>query len=405
MVTPKIALPAIALVPFIMALGNGIIIPMFPTMKHILRLTSVEVSLIMSVYSISASSVLLFVGYLSDRFGRKRVMIPSLIFCGMGGIISGLSADLPHPSYELILIGRMIQGIGAAGTTPLALALIGDLYHGPEQGKALGLLESSGSLAKVISPVLGSVIALITWKLVFFVFAILSFALSFFLLMTIEETQKENFISCAQYLERMSRTLKKDGRRLLPVFLLGSLNLCILYGSLFYLSFVLEKQYKIYGVSKGILIAAPLIGMVVAAYLTGLKIKQNMLFIRKGLLIGLFLLINSFTIISFYEQLFLSPVFLSCACIGIGIFLPCLSTLIIRISGESERGMIVALYECFRFLGVASGVPLFGWLLKRSHFILFLSVSGFCLLAFVFVLLNNQLTVVSLDTIQEEALE
>src|SRR3954469_23339331 len=181
---------AIGSIPLILVLGNSMLIPILPKMKTELNLTQFQTSLIISVFSISAAVMIPILGYLSDRFSRKAIVIPALILYGSGGILAGAAAAWFSNAYTWILAGRVMQGIGAAGTTSMAMALTGDLFKGGEQSKVLGLVEASNGLGKVVSPIIGSLLALLVWYAVFFAFPI--FCLASILLTTffIEEKKK-----------------------------------------------------------------------------------------------------------------------------------------------------------------------------------------------------------------------
>src|SRR5699024_11558899 len=97
----------------------------------------------------------------------KVIIIPSLILTSIGGLIAGIGSSTLN-SYIWLLIGRVIQGIGAAGSAPIAMALTGDLFKGEEQSRVLGILESSNGLGKVLSPILGSLFGLIVWYSIFY---------------------------------------------------------------------------------------------------------------------------------------------------------------------------------------------------------------------------------------------
>src|SRR5699024_11770545 len=118
---------AIGSTPLIMTLRNSMLIPIFPAMKSALDLSQMQVSLTITVFSIAAAIFIPILGYLSDRFSRKIIIVPALILFGLGGLLAGFgAATFPH-AYAWILIGRTLQGIGAAGTAPIAMALTGDL--------------------------------------------------------------------------------------------------------------------------------------------------------------------------------------------------------------------------------------------------------------------------------------
>lgn len=102
-------------------------------------------------------------GFLSDRYGRKPIMVPALFVYGLGGLICGFAALFLKDPYILLLVGRVVQGAGAGGTYQLAMALTGDTFQSNERTKALGLLEAANGLGKVLSPILGSLIALFSW--------------------------------------------------------------------------------------------------------------------------------------------------------------------------------------------------------------------------------------------------
>ena len=73
------SLLALSSVPLIMTLGNSMLIPVLPAIEEALDITSLQASLIITVYSVMAIILIPIAGYLSDRVGRKKVIIPSLI--------------------------------------------------------------------------------------------------------------------------------------------------------------------------------------------------------------------------------------------------------------------------------------------------------------------------------------
>src|SRR5699024_3558697 len=143
---------------------NSMLIPVLPMMEKGLGISPFQSSLIITVYSLIAIVLIPFAGYLSDRFGRKKIIVPSLIITAIGGLISGLAAMFINESFILILIGRIIQGIGASGTFPVVLPLIGDMYKEDQKVSAgLGMVETSNTIGKVLSPIVGASLAMITW--------------------------------------------------------------------------------------------------------------------------------------------------------------------------------------------------------------------------------------------------
>ncbi len=81
---------ALSSVPLVMTLRNSMLIPVLPMMEKKLSVTSFQVSLIITVYSVVAIICIPIAGYLSDRFGRKNIALPCLLIAGLGGVVSAL---------------------------------------------------------------------------------------------------------------------------------------------------------------------------------------------------------------------------------------------------------------------------------------------------------------------------
>ena len=373
---------ALASVPLTLVLGNSMLVPILPTLARELRVTSFQSSLVITLFSVAAGLVIPAAGYLSDRFGRKRVMIPSLLLYGGAGVLAGFGA-IWH-SYGVLITARALQGIGAAGTAPIAMALVGDLYKGGTESQAQGLIEASNGTGKVLSPILGSLLALWVWYAAFFafpVFCLLSvLALAFFIH---EPERPDSPQPLIPYLRSIGDLFRKDGRWLAASFFAGSLALFILFGALFFLSDILEAPpYGINGVRKGLVLAIPLLGMVATSLITGNFIKKSGKRIRLLTNAGLALMSVSLgAAVWFHANLYGLVTLLTLSSIGTGLLLPCLNTMITGATDKAKRGMITSLYGSLRFLGVAFGPPLFGWLMNISHRIVFMVVTALALLA------------------------
>ncbi|RED64188.1 MFS transporter [Cohnella lupini] len=373
---------ALSTVPLVLVLGNSMLVPILPTLQSELGISKFRSSLVISLFSVSAAIIIPIAGYLSDRFTRKSVMIPSLILYGGAGILAGFAAV--WDSFGLLIGARALQGIGAAGTAPIAMALVGDMYKDGQESQALGLIEASNGTGKVVSPILGSLLALIVWYAAFFAFpafCLLSLLAVLFLIK--EPKRSEPPQALKAYLKSIKRIFATDGRWLLSSFFAGSLALFILFGILFFLSNLLEEPpYTIEGVRKGFVLAIPLLGMVLTAYLTGTLIRKNGVLMRWLMNIGLALMVVSLALaIWFNSNLYVFIGLLTISSIGTGLLLPCLNTMITGAVEKAERGMITSLYSSLRFFGVAFGPPLFGWLMGISHQLVFITVSSLSLIA------------------------
>ncbi|GAA4862941.1 MFS transporter [Paenibacillus vulneris] len=385
---------AIASVPLVLVLGNSMLVPILPQMQEQLGISKFQSSLVITLFSVTAGIIIPISGYLSDRFSRKGIMIPSLIIYGAAGVLAGFGAV--WKSYWIVIIARAIQGLGAAGTAAIAMALAGDLYKGATESKVLGLTEASNGIGKVVSPILGSLLALIVWYAAFFAFPVFCLLSLLSVMFFLKEPKKEQAPpKLKPYLQKIGSILKQKGRWLITAFFSGSLALFILFGVLFYLSDILEDApYNVKGVMKGLVLAIPLLGMVVTSYTTGANIKKNGTLMRWLMNIGMVLMTLSLGACIFFlgKNIYFLIGLLTVSSIGTGLLLPCLNTMITGSVQKEERGMITSIYNSLRFLGVAFGPPLFSWMMDISHQTVFISVTALSLitLGLVFFLIKPQ---------------
>jgi ACDE family multidrug resistance protein len=372
---------AIASVPLVLVLGNSMLIPVLPQMQRALKISQFQTSLIITIFSLTAGLFIPIIGYLSDRFTRKSIIIPSLILYGGAGILAGFGAV--WESFPIVITARAIQGLGAAGTAPIAMALVGDLYTGGTESQALGLTEAANGTGKVVSPIIGSLLAIIVWYAAFFAFPLFCIVAIFAVLLLIKEPKKKKEApKLKEYIKSIGGIFKKKGKWLIPSFFAGSFALFILFGVLFYLSDILEqKPYQIEGVKKGLILAIPLLGMVVTSYTTGSIIKKNGILIRWLMNIGLIITTTALALTIFFNKnLYVFIGLLTLSSIGTGLLLPGLNTMITGAVSKGQRGMILSLYSSLRFFGVAFGPPLFSWLMGINDRYVFISVSALSLL-------------------------
>jgi MFS transporter, ACDE family, multidrug resistance protein len=373
---------AISSIPLILVLGNSMLIPVLPKMKSELDISQFQVSLVISAFSIAAAISIPVLGYLSDRFSRKAIIIPSLILYGVGGLLAGVASAWFDNSYTWILAGRIMQGMGAAGTAPIAMALTGDLFKGGEQSKVLGLVEASNGFGKVISPIIGSLLALLFWYAAFFAFPVFCLISVLFTIFFIKEKKsKKEPPPVGKYIKGLVSVFKTEGRWLFAAYLTGATCLFTLFGILFYISDILEKDYQIDGVLKGSILAIPLLVMTITSYITGSKIGKKMKLMKTLIILGLLLMTTSFASLIFFKKLVPFFAVLAVSSIGTGLVLPCINSFITGSVPTDRRGFVTSLYGSVRFLGVAIGPPVFGSLMAWSRSGMFLITAGLTLLS------------------------
>lgn len=374
----------LAAVPFIMVLGNSMLIPVFPQLERELGLTQFQVGLLVTAFSIPAGIVIPFTGALSDHIGRKTVIFPALLLYGIGGLAAGFASIWISKPYGWILAARILQGIGAGGTYQIALALTGDLFPESERPKAVGILEAANGLGKVVSPVSGAALGLLIWFAPFFAYGILSIPIAFAVWFLVQEPKSDkNKQSAKEYWTSLKAIFREKAAPLLTTYLTGAVGLFLLFGLLSFVSDELELKHHMTGVIKGLYLAIPVAVMAIAAYAMGYLLQDRNAWLMPTIVIGLSLATIGLVGLAFLSSLAFLIVLTSVIGLGIGVKLPALNTLVTGASEADERGLITALYGTVRFFGVALGPPAFGLAQDFSRILMFLIGAGFALASLV----------------------
>ncbi|UMZ74077.1 MFS transporter [Natranaerofaba carboxydovora] len=397
----SLKLYTLSFVPFIMVLGNSLLIPAFPQIQEALNITQFEVGLLITVFSISAGVTIPIVGFLSDKIGRKIIIIIALFLYALGGLISGFAALLMEDPYTIMLGGRLIQGFGAGGTGPIAMALAGDLFQESKRTKAMGVLEAFNGLGKIVSPILGAVIVVLFWFSPFFVYPVLAIPVIIFMWIVINEpenksTGADSKNSFNDYFSGIGNIFKKQGWYLIGTYLAGFSVLFFLFGTLSYMSDILEIRYGLFGVLKGVVLAIPVIVMATTSYTIGKVIKTDRSLMEYAVVGGLLFGSIAFLFIALFiesDYVFFAAIVL--AGISAGVILTSVNTLVTSSTTGRARGGVTSLYGSVRFFGVAAGPPAFGWMVQVSRIFMFGMAAGFLLLMTIFsyiviLVVNNQ---------------
>lgn len=384
----KWSIISIASIPLIMTLGNSMLIPVLPLMEKKLDISKLQSSYIITVYSIVAIFLIPVAGFLSDKYGRKVVIIPSLILAGIGGLISGWAAWKSENPFLLILLGRVLQGIGAAGAFPIVLPLVGDMFKRDKDiSTTLGVIETSNTFGKVLSPILGSFLAGVIWFLPFFsipLFSLVSLLLILFLVKKPKGDKHE--LSFGKFIKNTKEIFAEHWRWLTAVFLIGAILMFVLFGFLFYLSSTLEERYDFGGIRKGFLLAFPLAALCIASFTSGKVIADSLPRMKWISFFGV-VLAGAAVIAQLFSDHFIYSlaVFVFCG-IGIGSALPCLDAILTQNIKKEMRGTITSIFSSMRFIGVAAGPPVTAILMKQNGKSVIFVLAGVSIVAALLVL-------------------
>ena len=133
--------------------GFGIVIPILPFISPRLGGDAFDVALVIAIYSLCAGLVGPFWGGLSDRIGRKRVLMICLLGGAFSYVLLGMATEL-----WAVYVARGFGGL-MAGSLPVASALLADLSTPDRRAKAMGLVGTAFGLGLILGPLLGGLLA------------------------------------------------------------------------------------------------------------------------------------------------------------------------------------------------------------------------------------------------------
>lgn len=179
-------------------MGVPLVSPVLPALRSVFGISDAGAGLIITAYTLPGVFLTPFVGLLSDHFGRRPVVVPLFFLYGIAGGAIGLG-----PSFELVVLLRFLQGVGASGLMVLAITLVGDFFDGARRDAVMGVNGSAIGVGAATYPLLGGALATLGWNVpfAFFGVSILVGAVAAF---TLEEPAIEAPPSLPDYLSRLS---------------------------------------------------------------------------------------------------------------------------------------------------------------------------------------------------------
>jgi EmrB/QacA subfamily drug resistance transporter len=136
-----------------------------PALQADLGATITDVQWVIEAYALFLGALILVGGSLGDQFGRKRVFLTGVIWFTAASIFCGLAT-----SASFLIVGRALQGIGAAFLVPGSLAIISATFGDADRGRAIGTWSGFSAITAAIGPVTGGwLIEHVGWRSVFFV--------------------------------------------------------------------------------------------------------------------------------------------------------------------------------------------------------------------------------------------
>jgi DHA1 family bicyclomycin/chloramphenicol resistance-like MFS transporter len=248
-------------------LSTDMYLPSLPSIQQHFGATAGQAQWTLSAYLLGFALGQVFYGPLSDRRGRKRVMLIGLTLYALANFASAMA-----PSLEVLIAARFLQGVGAAGPMVLARAIVRDLHEGREAGQQLARMGTIMGIVPAIAPMLGAGIEILSgWRMNFLAVVFLAIALGIAVVRRLPETLKQPLFSPFSVREIMRGygELCRDGR-FTSFAVLSAVTYAGLFAFISGSSFVIQGHF---GLSPAGFAAA--FGVMVLGYILGTVIAQK----------------------------------------------------------------------------------------------------------------------------------
>lgn len=202
--------------------------PVLPQIVDVFGISRQHVALLVTFFTLPGVFLGLLFGILTDRIGRRQILVPSLLLFGVAGVLCGFA-----PNFSVMLFFRFLQGIGGAVLGTISVTILGDNFRGHDLVKAMGYNSSVLSVATASYPALGGILASVHWRLPFFLPA-LAVIVAVWVIVSLKSPEPEKKEQLKGYLKNALSGV--FNLRLGFIFGLGFLTFMLLYGP--YLSFL-----------------------------------------------------------------------------------------------------------------------------------------------------------------------
>lgn len=215
-------------------------LPAFPAVAKDLLTSDAAIQLTLTATTLGFALGQLIVGPLSDSLGRRRPLIVMTAVHVLASVGVALA-----PTVELVMVGRAFQGIGAAGSAVVAMAMVRDMFGGQRMIRVLSRMALVQGFAPVFAPVIGSqLLRVMDWRGIFVFLAAYGIVMCLVASLLIPETLPDHRRGPVQLRVIGARYRKLLGSAaFVGVALIGAATATTLFAYLTASSFVLQDQY------------------------------------------------------------------------------------------------------------------------------------------------------------------
>ena len=189
------------------ALSTDLYLPALPNVMEVLQASQTQVNLSLSLFFISFAIGILIWGPVSEKYGRKPILLIGLTLYILSSAGCALSFNV-----TLLIVSRVFQAFGGGAAGAVVTAMVKDMYDGRKRESVLALVMTMVIVAPVVAPAIGAVILkYMPWNAIFWILAIVG-VVSFLLCFLLEETLETRYTgSVIHSLGRLAVVMKNPG--------------------------------------------------------------------------------------------------------------------------------------------------------------------------------------------------
>ncbi len=351
------ALGILFLVVFVDLLGFGMVIPVMPLYAKQLGAAEIWTGLLSTGYSAMQFVFAPIWGRLSDRIGRRPVLLVSIAMTAVAFLVYGLAG-----TFVVLLLARLFAGIATANIA-IARAFVADVTPPEGRAKGMGLIGAAFGLGFVLGPALGGILSRTSLSLPFFVAAgisALNFVAAVFILPEPEQRNVRDEAARARFTAFLQEMGRPGIRRVVVIYFLTVFAFSAMENTY---AFLAEERYGLGRQSVSYLFAY--IGVIVVIVQGGLIGPLNRRFGEQRLLVaGLVLQALGLAALPFGGSVPGLALATAPLAVGSGLTQPSISSLISRFAREDEQGGTLGIGESAsafgRIIGPETGTYTFG---------------------------------------------
>ena len=359
---------------FFVMVGFGIIIPVLPFYAEHLGASAFELGLLMAVYSLMQLLFGPMWGRISDRVGRKPIILTGIFGLAISFFLMAIASNL-----WMLFVARIIGGFLSSANMPTVTAYVADITSEEDRGKGMGIIGAAVGLGFILGPAIGGIFSKNSLSLPFFIARLSSFVTFLLVLFVLKESLSPDQLGESKP-ERISifKQLREPIGILYFLQLFVSLSLAGLEATFAYFvartaglgTVELGYLFMIMGFA-GALVQGGLVGVLTRRFGEAFVIQLGILMSALGF--GLILFIDSFVT---------AAIFLTIFGIGNGFIRPAVSALLTKRSSVGH-GSVTGLLSSFDSLGRIIGPPLGGWLFAFSIGLPYISGIALSFIAYI----------------------